>query len=72
MIDPYTDSMLDEALSQTFPASDPFFLISKTQTSEVNTMYSTKNDLPKKTREAVIDLLQSRLADAIDLSTQTK
>jgi starvation-inducible DNA-binding protein len=32
----------------------------------------TKNDLPKKTREKVIDLLNARLADAVDLQSQAK
>ena len=35
-------------------------------------MYETRNDLSKKTRQQVIELMNSRLADAIDLKTQTK
>lgn len=35
-------------------------------------MYKTKNDLPEKTREQVVSLLQKRLADSIDLLCQTK
>jgi len=35
-------------------------------------MYPTKNDLPEGTRRQVIDLCNARLADAIDLQTQTK
>src|SRR5436305_736048 len=35
-------------------------------------MYPTKNDLPEGTRRQVIELLNARLADAIDLQTQTK
>ena len=35
-------------------------------------MYPTKNDLPEGTRRKMIDLLNARLADAIDLQTQTK
>lgn len=35
-------------------------------------MFKTKNDLPEATRVKVIDLLNARLADAIDLQTQTK
>ena len=35
-------------------------------------MYETKNDLPESTRRKVADLLNERLADAIDLGTQTK
>ena len=35
-------------------------------------MHKTSNDLAANTRGAMISLLQARLADAIDLSTQTK
>src|SRR5207248_3939190 len=35
-------------------------------------MYPTKNDLPESTRRAMIELCNARLADAIDLQTQTK
>ncbi len=35
-------------------------------------MYPTRNDLPKKTRAKLVDLLNARLADAIDLQTQCK
>ena len=35
-------------------------------------MYPTKNDLPEATRRAMIELCNARLADAIDLQTQTK
>jgi starvation-inducible DNA-binding protein len=35
-------------------------------------MHQTKNDLAKKTREKVIETLNARLADAIDLKTQAK
>src|SRR5271154_6768686 len=35
-------------------------------------MYATKNDLPEQSRAKIIDLLNSRLADAIDLQTQMK
>jgi starvation-inducible DNA-binding protein len=35
-------------------------------------MFDTRNDLPANTRSKVIELLNSRLADAIDLGTQTK
>ncbi|MBL8823198.1 MAG: DNA starvation/stationary phase protection protein Dps [Planctomycetia bacterium] len=35
-------------------------------------MHKTKNDLPEKTRQASIELLNARLADAIDLQSQTK
>jgi len=35
-------------------------------------MHNTKNDLAKGKREKVIELLNARLADAIDLKTQAK
>jgi starvation-inducible DNA-binding protein len=35
-------------------------------------MFKTKNDLPEATRVKVVELLNARLADAIDLQTQTK
>jgi starvation-inducible DNA-binding protein len=35
-------------------------------------MHKTRNDLPKATRQKVIDLLNARLADAIDLYAQVK
>jgi starvation-inducible DNA-binding protein len=35
-------------------------------------MFETQNDLPKKTRTAVVELLNARLADAIDLGAQAK
>jgi starvation-inducible DNA-binding protein len=35
-------------------------------------MNPTKNDLPEPTRRQMIDLCNARLADAIDLQTQTK
>jgi starvation-inducible DNA-binding protein len=35
-------------------------------------MTSTKNDLPERIRAEMIDLLNARLADAIDLRLQTK
>jgi starvation-inducible DNA-binding protein len=35
-------------------------------------MYPTKSDLPEPTRRQMIDLCNARLADAIDLQTQTK
>jgi DNA-binding ferritin-like protein len=35
-------------------------------------MFDTQNDLPNKTRSAVVDLLNARLADAIDLGAQAK
>ena len=35
-------------------------------------MFKTKNDLPEDTRSKAVELLNARLADAIDLQTQTK
>jgi starvation-inducible DNA-binding protein len=35
-------------------------------------MYPTKNDLPEPARQKTVELLNQRLADAIDLQTQTK
>jgi starvation-inducible DNA-binding protein len=35
-------------------------------------MFTTKNDLPEATRVRVVALLNARLADCIDLATQTK
>ena len=35
-------------------------------------MFPTKNDLPEIVRQKSVDLLQTRLADAIDLTLQTK
>lgn len=35
-------------------------------------MFKTKNDLPLAARKKLIDLLNARLADSIDLQTQTK
>ncbi len=35
-------------------------------------MYPTKNNLPETVRSTVIDVLNARLADAIDLQTQCK
>lgn len=35
-------------------------------------MHKTRNDLRDNTRKAVIEILQGRLADAVDLSTQAK
>ena len=35
-------------------------------------MYKTKNDLPEGNRKKLIELLNSRLADCIDLQTQAK
>jgi starvation-inducible DNA-binding protein len=42
-----------------------------TEAAEVR-MYPTKNDLPEAARTKLVDLLNARLADAIDLQTQCK
>lgn len=35
-------------------------------------MFNTRNDLPPSTRTRAVELLNARLADAVDLGTQTK
>src|ERR1700755_1269658 len=35
-------------------------------------LHTTKNDLPEELRVQLIELLNARLADALDLQTQTK
>ncbi len=35
-------------------------------------MFKTRNDLPEATRAKAVELLNARLADAVDLQTQTK
>ena len=42
------------------------------QTKEETYMYQTKNDLPAQTRADVIEILNARLADSIDLMHQAK
>ena len=42
------------------------------QTQEETYMYQTKNDLPAQTRADVIEILNARLADSIDLMHQAK
>jgi starvation-inducible DNA-binding protein len=39
---------------------------------ETPTMYETENDIPKNTRESLNELINQRLADAIDLQAQLK
>ena len=43
-----------------------------TRTADQTQLYETKNDLPVETRRQVVDLLNQRLADCIDLQTQCK
>ena len=38
----------------------------------INRLYPTKNDLPENSRRQLVELLNKRLADAIDLQTQMK
>ena len=38
----------------------------------IQRLHSTKNDLPEKSRRQLVALLNQRLADSIDLQTQTK
>jgi starvation-inducible DNA-binding protein len=40
--------------------------------ADTATLYKTANDLPKRSRVQVIDLLNKRLADAVDLQMQMK
>lgn len=40
--------------------------------AETATLYKTANDLPKRSRVQVIDLLNKRLAEAVDLQMQMK
>jgi starvation-inducible DNA-binding protein len=40
--------------------------------SRSNRLFETKNDLPEQTRSQVVELLNHRLADCIDLQTQCK
>jgi starvation-inducible DNA-binding protein len=42
------------------------------QTQEETYMYQTQNDLPAQTRADVIEILNARLADSIDLMHQAK
>jgi starvation-inducible DNA-binding protein len=42
------------------------------QQADTARLFSTKNDLPAETRAQLADLLNSRLADCIDLQTQCK
>lgn len=39
---------------------------------DASSLYRTKNDLPESTRREVVELLNARLADCIDLETQCK
>jgi starvation-inducible DNA-binding protein len=43
-----------------------------TATSSRTTLHPTKNDLPERARSGLIEILNQRLADAIDLQLQSK
>jgi starvation-inducible DNA-binding protein len=45
---------------------------SRKKITETPTMYETENDIPKTTRETLNELINQRLADAIDLQAQLK
>lgn len=45
---------------------------SRTKAADADTLYETENDLPKAARTQLIELLNQRLADALDLKTQLK
>jgi starvation-inducible DNA-binding protein len=47
-------------------------MIQQSMKREEQPIYATKNDLPGLTRKQMIELCNARLADAIDLQTQTK
>src|SRR4029077_19199235 len=47
-------------------------IVSNETVSKESPMYPTKNDLPEALRSKVIEVLNARLADAIDLQTQCK
>jgi len=42
------------------------------RSAKSSVVYETENDLPKQARTALIELLNQRLADAVDLQTQIK
>ena len=46
--------------------------ISKDKIAERTTMYETENDLPKEARSELSELINQRLADALDLQSQLK
>jgi starvation-inducible DNA-binding protein len=69
------EALLDEALEETFPASDPIAPMggSPTTHSEAQTaMHKSQLDIAERVRHASIALLQARLATAIDLEAQLK
>lgn len=63
------NAALDEALKESFPASDPVAL---TSLKKEEGLHRTKNALEHHIRTQSIGNLQAHLADAIDLTTQVK
>jgi len=54
------------------PKREPASSSSRERRPEASPIYATKNDLPESTRREVIELLNARLADCIDLESQAK
>lgn len=69
---PRTATPRKDGRSRTPVAPTPRPTVPETRSREQSRMYPTKNDLPEATRVEVIALLNQRLADAIDLQTQSK
>lgn len=67
--DSHREVLLDEALDETFPASDPIAPVGGPPTShtEGNQQSSHFLDIAEEVRGAAIALLHARLAMAIDL-----
>jgi starvation-inducible DNA-binding protein len=72
MANPIKPIDVDESSAESFPASDPPAWTSSAATRELPELFPTHNELPQPAREQLIELLNARLADAVDLSTQCK
>jgi starvation-inducible DNA-binding protein len=62
-------------MARTTPASERTTRVTRRSIeveNDISRLYSTKNDLAQATRVQVIELLNQRLADSIDLQTQCK